>query len=91
MQSTTWPDSTTDLTAKPKLPSFRQVAGDALRKEGWRVMFAGLGPTLIRLVATYNSNSVRQRNGPNKCNLIYVPSLQSRTCESYLCLNECGN
>ncbi|KAE8541409.1 hypothetical protein D1P53_002768 [Cryptococcus gattii VGV] len=49
MQSTVWPDSTSNSTAKPKLQSFRQVAADALRKEGWRVMFAGLGPTLIRV------------------------------------------
>ncbi|KIR79525.1 carnitine/acyl carnitine carrier [Cryptococcus gattii E566] len=52
MQSTVWPDSTSNSTAKPKLQSFRQVAADALRKEGWRVMFAGLGPTLIRAVPT---------------------------------------
>lgn len=31
-------------------PSLWSVARGAVRREGWRVMFAGLGPTLIRAV-----------------------------------------
>ena len=30
--------------------SLWRVGTDAVRNEGWRVMFAGLGPTLIRSV-----------------------------------------
>ncbi|WVQ70725.1 hypothetical protein IAR50_000247 [Cryptococcus sp. DSM 104548] len=48
MQGFTWPNASVAGQAKPSPPSFRHVARDALRKEGWRVMFAGLGPTLIR-------------------------------------------
>ncbi|ORX41028.1 mitochondrial carrier domain-containing protein [Kockovaella imperatae] len=33
-------------------PSLYRVGADAIRTEGWRVMFAGLGPTLMRAVPT---------------------------------------
>ncbi|WVO17368.1 hypothetical protein L204_105060 [Cryptococcus depauperatus] len=47
MQGATW-SSQTEQNAGTKLQTFRQVVAESLRKEGWRVMFAGLGPTLIR-------------------------------------------
>ncbi|ODN82988.1 hypothetical protein, variant 2 [Cryptococcus amylolentus CBS 6039] len=50
MQGFTWPNALDPSQPRPSPPSFRHVARDALRKEGWRVMFAGLGPTLIRSV-----------------------------------------
>ncbi|ODN82987.1 hypothetical protein, variant 1 [Cryptococcus amylolentus CBS 6039] len=52
MQGFTWPNALDPSQPRPSPPSFRHVARDALRKEGWRVMFAGLGPTLIRAVPT---------------------------------------
>jgi len=33
--------------------SLYRVATQAVRHEGWKVMFAGLGPTLIRQVSLY--------------------------------------
>ncbi|OCF33700.1 carnitine/acyl carnitine carrier [Kwoniella heveanensis CBS 569] len=36
------------ILSKAKRPSLWTVGRDAVRQEGWRVMFAGLGPTLIR-------------------------------------------
>ena len=47
MQSVSWSAGDSER----KRPSLRWVAVDAVRSEGWRVMFAGLGPTLIRCVA----------------------------------------
>jgi solute carrier family 25 carnitine/acylcarnitine transporter 20/29 len=31
-----------------KRPGIVRISVEAVRREGWRVMFAGLGPTLIR-------------------------------------------
>ncbi|WVQ95620.1 hypothetical protein IAU59_002718 [Kwoniella sp. CBS 9459] len=36
------------VLTKAKRPSLWTVGREAVRQEGWRVMFAGLGPTLIR-------------------------------------------
>jgi len=36
------------VTGSSKPLSLYKVGTEAVRKEGWRVMFAGLGPTLIR-------------------------------------------
>ena len=35
---------------KDRAPGLWKTASGAVRKEGWRVMFAGLGPTLVRAV-----------------------------------------
>ena len=43
MQTMPWDDRD-----GPRSLSLRHVALQAVRQEGWRVMFAGLGPTLIR-------------------------------------------
>ncbi|CAD6564976.1 MAG: hypothetical protein TREMPRED_000531 [Tremellales sp. Tagirdzhanova-0007] len=45
MQTMPWDDRD-----GPRSLSLRHVALQAVRQEGWRVMFAGLGPTLIRAV-----------------------------------------
>ncbi|WRT70681.1 uncharacterized protein IL334_007679 [Kwoniella shivajii] len=51
LQSASWPESRTNPASegvKVKPPGLWKVATTAVRQEGWRVMFAGLGPTLIR-------------------------------------------
>ncbi|WWD20676.1 hypothetical protein CI109_105152 [Kwoniella shandongensis] len=59
MQGTPWPTTESNKTisgaavsdtrlVRMKPPSLRNIAVEAVRREGWRVMFAGLGPTLIR-------------------------------------------
>ncbi|WVR08551.1 hypothetical protein IAU60_005606 [Kwoniella sp. DSM 27419] len=45
LQSTPWQSEQGSVTKRATL---RSTAADAVRREGWRVMFAGLGPTLIR-------------------------------------------
>ncbi|KAI9633489.1 mitochondrial carrier domain-containing protein [Dioszegia hungarica] len=48
-QAASWQtDSAGSVRKKP--PSIWRIANQAIRTEGWRVMFAGLGPTLIRAV-----------------------------------------
>ncbi|ORY26607.1 mitochondrial carrier domain-containing protein [Naematelia encephala] len=47
MQSIPWPSTETQ---SPSRPSLWYTARHAIHNEGWRVMFAGLGPTLIRAV-----------------------------------------
>ncbi|WWC98591.1 hypothetical protein V866_005483 [Kwoniella sp. B9012] len=53
IQSASWPfDSLSNPLNKAVRPTLWKVATDAVRQEGWKVMFAGLGPTLIRAVPT---------------------------------------
>ncbi|WWC92271.1 uncharacterized protein L201_007225 [Kwoniella dendrophila CBS 6074] len=42
------PSSSSKLNMTLRKPSLWKVANTAIKEEGWRVMFAGLGPTLIR-------------------------------------------
>ncbi|KAK8850494.1 hypothetical protein IAR55_004412 [Kwoniella newhampshirensis] len=66
LQGSPWPTTkpTTTFSSLPrasaiestvKTPSLRSVAVEAVRREGWRVMFAGLGPTLIRMAHPYDT------------------------------------
>nr|XP_019051112.1 carnitine/acyl carnitine carrier [Kwoniella bestiolae CBS 10118]OCF30042.1 carnitine/acyl carnitine carrier [Kwoniella bestiolae CBS 10118] len=49
--SSSWSSTSSDSSLNPKSairPTLWKVASEAVQKEGWKVMFAGLGPTLIR-------------------------------------------
>ncbi|GFZ48109.1 hypothetical protein JCM24511_05857 [Saitozyma sp. JCM 24511] len=48
LQAASWDES--NGTVRRANNGLWRVAVDAVRKEGWKVMFAGLGPTLIRAV-----------------------------------------
>ncbi|RSH85272.1 hypothetical protein EHS25_005079 [Saitozyma podzolica] len=48
LQAASWDES--NGTVRRANDGLWRVAVDAVRREGWRVMFAGLGPTLIRAV-----------------------------------------
>lgn len=50
MQATSWEPDSPEKSQLKYRPSLFKVAQHAIRTEGWRVMFAGLSPTLVRAV-----------------------------------------
>jgi solute carrier family 25 carnitine/acylcarnitine transporter 20/29 len=57
MQAIPWDRAMSRDGVIPRISAYR-VASEAVRSEGWRVLFAGLGPTLIRFVITLSQAQV---------------------------------